>query len=317
MGSWRDRRIWLALPMTVGLLCAQAAGAACVVARQAAVPVEIVAGVPVVNVQVNEVALPFVLDTGAQRSLITEAAVRRAAVRLDEWASTTVRGVSGYERHRNADPASLRLGAITLRRRSVAADQALTVGPLPQAALAGHAVAGLLGTDFLGGFDLDLDLPHRQVTLYRVAGCTGRLLPWPAATNSPGYDTIFGSQPIRDSLIVPVQLDGRTLRAEIDSGATVSLLTASGIERMGLTPAMLADDPAGSMHGVGRFAVVTRRHRFAALRLGAERIADPTIWAAPVHILPIIDLLLGEDWLGHRRVWLSFATSRVFVLQGN
>jgi hypothetical protein len=84
---------------------------------------------------------------------------------------------------------------------------------------------------------------------------------------------------------------------------------------MGLTPDVLARDPEGSVHGVGRFAVVTRRHRFGTLQVGAERIADPAIWAAPVHILPIIDMLLGEDWLGRHRVWLSYATSRVFVLQ--
>jgi hypothetical protein len=47
--------------------------------------------------------------------------------------------------------------------------------------------------------------------------------------------------------------------------------------------------------------------------VGTERIADPTIWAAPAHILPIVDMLLGETWLRDRRVWLSYATSQVFV----
>ena len=320
MTSRRNRRLSLALSLAAFLVPAHARPA-CVVARQAIVPLTMVAGVPVVSLQVNNVTLPFVLDTGSQRSLITEAAVQRADVHLDEWASTTVKGVSGYERHRNADAASLRLGNITLRRRTVAADQVLTVGPLPLAALAGNEIAGLLGTDFLGGFDLDLDLPHRRMALYRVTGCDGQLRPWPAGDGTAGaemsgYDTIVGSQPIRDSLIIPVQLDGRPLGAEIDSGSTISLLTTSGIDRMGLTPDVLVRDPEGSVHGVGRFAVVTRRHRFGVLRVGAEHIANPAIWAAPVHILPIIDILLGEDWLGRHRVWLSYATSRVFVLQG-
>jgi hypothetical protein len=311
MWFWRYRRVWLAWLLTACVALPQAAGAACVVAKQETVPVEIVAGVPVANVRVNDVALPFVLDTGAQRSLITDAAVQRAGVRLDEWASTTVRGVSGYERHRNADPASLQLGGIALRRRTVAADQTLTVGPLPQAALAGHTVAGLLGVDFLAGFDLDFDLPHRQVSLYRVAGCAGRFPPWP-----PGYDVIPAIQPIRDILIIPVELDGRTLRTEIDSGSAISLLIEPGIDRMGLTPDILAQDPAGAMNGVGRFTIGTRRHHFDALRVGAERITDPTIWAAPVHVLRIVDMLLGGEWLRGRRVWISYATSQIFVMQG-
>ena len=308
MRFWHHRSAQLAGTLTVSMALAHAVGATCVVAKQETVPVDIVAGVPVVSVQVNDVALPFVLDTGAQRSLVTDATVQRADLRLDEWASTTVKGISGYERHRNADPASLRLGEITLRRRTVAADSTLTVGPLPQSALAGHEIAGLLGADFLAGFDLDIDLPDHQVTLYRVTGCTGRFLPWQA-----GYDMIVGVQPFRDVLVIPVELDGRPLRTEIDSGSSIGLLTASGIDRMGLTQDVLAADPAGAMHGVGRFTVSTRRHDFTALRVGAERIAKPAIWAAPVHILPIVDMLLGGDWLRHRRVWMSYATSRVFV----
>jgi hypothetical protein len=312
MGYWRDRFAWLVGILIAGMALAQASDAACVVARQEIVPLDIVAGVPVVSVQVNDVALPFVLDTGAQRSLVTDSAVQRADLRLDEWASTTVKGISGYERHRNADPTSLRLGDIALRRRTVAADSTLTVGPIPESALAGHEIAGLLGADFLAGFDLDIDLPDRQVTLYRVTGCTGQFLPWSAR-----YDTIPASQPMRDVLVIPTDLDGHTLRTEIDSGSAIGLLTASGIDRMGLTQEVLAADPAGAMHGVGRFTVSTHRHDFHTLRVGVEHIADPKIWTAPVHILPIVDMLLGGDWLQHRRVWLSYATSRVFVAQAN
>jgi hypothetical protein len=29
--------------------------------------------------------------------------------------------------------------------------------------------------------------------------------------------------------------------------------------------------------------------------------------------VPIVDMLLGTDWLRSRRVWLSFATKQMFV----
>jgi hypothetical protein len=311
MASRRHNDLRLIGMLTACLSLAPAAIAACVVTRQAEAPVDIVSGVPVVSVQVNGTDLPFVLDTGAQRSLATDAAVQRAHVRLDEWTSTTVKGIGGYERHRNADPTSLQLAGITLRRHTVAADQTMTVGPIPQPILAGHGIAGLLGADFLGGFDLDLDLPHRTVSLYRVTGCTGRFLPWQTV-----YDAIAATQPLRDAIIIPVELDGRTLRAQIDSGSAISLLTASGIARMTLTQDILAQDPPGAMNGVGRFTVATRRHNFTMLRVGQERIDNPLIWAAPVHILPIVDMLLGADWLRTRRVWLSYATAQVFVAPG-
>jgi len=314
MRIWAKQAIRLAC-LLAALLAPSGANAACDIARQAQVPVRLVAGVPVVDVQVNDATLPFVLDTGAQRSLVTEATVQRAALRLDDWAETTVKGISGYERHRNADPASLALGGIALRRRTVAADSTLTVGPLPQGTLADHAVAGLLGADFLAGFDLDLDVPQGRLTLYRVTGCATKSLeqslPWPA-----GHESIGASAPIRDVLTFPVALDGITLRTEIDTGSSIGLLTASGIDRMGLSAEVLAHDPGGAASGVGRFAVAMHHHRFATLQIGSERIAAPSVWAARVHVLPIVDLLLGGDWLRGRRVWFSYATSQIFVATG-
>jgi hypothetical protein len=121
---------------------------------------------------------------------------------------------------------------------------------------------------------------------------------------------------MRDVLTFPVELDGVTLRTEIDTGSAIGLLTASGIDRMGLSADLLARDPGGSVSGVGRFAVAMRRHRFGTLQIGAERIAAPTVWAAPVHVLPIVDLLLGGDWLRGRQVWFSYATSQIFVATG-
>jgi hypothetical protein len=56
-----------------------------------------------------------------------------------------------------------------------------------------------------------------------------------------------------------------------------------------------------------------RRHGFAELRVGADIARDPTLWVASVRVVPIVDMLLGADWLGSRRVWLSFATKQMFI----
>jgi urea transporter len=72
------------------------AKAVCVIAHLVDVPVQIVAGVPMVGGQVNGVTLPFVLDTSAQRSLVADAAVQRAALRLDGRAATTNRRLPSW-----------------------------------------------------------------------------------------------------------------------------------------------------------------------------------------------------------------------------
>ncbi len=303
----------LVLPLVaVLLMLCGPAHAACQVSVAAQVPLRLVAGVPVVDVEVNGTALPFVLDTGAERTMVTDSGIARAGIRRDQWASTWVRGISGYERHPNADPASISLGGVALRRHTLAHDDTLAVGPLPQGAMTQDGLVGLLGIDFLGSFDLDLDVPHLRLTLYRVSGCGGRFLPWQGA-----YQAIPAAQPIRDVLTLPVVLDGTPLRAEIDTGSSVILLTAPGIAKMGLTPPLMAQDTAGTVNGVGRFAVPMRRHPFRALRIGDETVVTPPVWVAEAHVLPIVDLLLGAPWLRQNRVWFSFATNQVFVRAGS
>jgi len=298
----------LVLALLVALCVPGVARAACRVDVATQVPLRVAAGVPVVELVVNNVPLPFVFDTGAERTLVTDSGVARAGIRRDTWADTWVRGISGYERHPNADPASLILGGLALRRHTVAKDMTLAVGPLPQGAMRQQGLAGLLGIDFLGGFDIDLDMPHLRATLYRVGGCSGRFLPWAGP-----YQAIATSQPRHDVLILPASLDGVTLRAEIDSGSSVSLLTASGIARLGLSAPSFAADPSGAVNGIGRFTVPMRRHTFATLRIGAETLSRPELWSAEVHVLPIVDLLLGGAWLRQHRVWWSFATNQIFI----
>jgi hypothetical protein len=109
-------------------------------------------------------------------------------------------------------------------------------------------------------------------------------------------------------------IDGRNLRALIDSGASSSLILAPGTVRLGLTPDRLAADPEGNGAAVGPKPVPMHWHRFAELRVGPEVTRDPALWVAPgARVVPIVDMLLGADWLAARRVWLSFATKQVFV----
>ena len=60
-------------------------------------------------------------------------------------------------------------------------------------------------------------------------------------------------------------------------------------------------------------AFVVKSGRVRLLRVGPDATRDLTLWVAPVHIVPIVDMLLGADWLRTRRVWLSFATKQMFV----
>lgn len=298
-----------ALPVLAAfLLSAATAHAACVLAEKATVPLQDNLGTVTLPLEVNGNAATFILDTGAERSLVTEDAVRRLDLARDEWVGTTMRGVGGIESRPNADPRSLTLGGIPLVRRTLNHDTSLTVGVLPRTEIGNLVIDGVVGRDFLSPFDLDIDVPGRRLTLYRVNGCAGRFLPWQG-----GYAGVPVTLPMENALVVPVTLDATPMRALLDTGASASLVAAPGLFRLGLPPATLAGDPTDQVSGIGPRSVTMFRHTFHSLRVGGQTIETPVIWVGPVHLTPIVDMLLGADWLAGRRIWISYSTRQLFV----
>jgi predicted aspartyl protease len=290
------------------LLWPRVAPAACSVRQLAVVPLEIVGTVVLTPVVVNGVAGTFILDTGAAQTVVTPDAVRHFDLALDEWTATTMRGVGGIERRRNADPRSVELGGVALHRRSLARDATLRVVTLPRSMVGGRQVDGLLGRDFLSLFDLDLDFSRRTLALYDVHGCSGQFLPW-----TETYLSVPVENPIESALVVPVALDGVPLRALLDSGASRTLVAAPGMARLGLGVERLQGDPSQIVSGMGPHSVMMWRHRFQELRIGDETFPGPVFLVAAIQLLPISDMLLGADWLMRHRVWISYATNQLFA----
>lgn len=275
---------------------------------KATIPLEVVNNAIIVPVEVNGLAASFILDTGAQRSVVTREAIQRLGLARDQWVGTTMSGVGGIDRRANADPRSFSLGGVPLVRRTLNHDTSLTVAVIPQTRVGDHVIDGLLGRDYLSVFDLDLDMSGRRLRLYQVQGCTARFLPW-----GGGYLSIPVTFPAEQAIMVAVTLDGTPLRALLDSGSGASLLTAAGMARMGLTQAAMAADPAETASGLGPHMVTMHQHRFRSMRVGEETLTAPSLWVAPVRLPLFSDMLLGADWLSPRRVWISYATQQVFV----
>ena len=299
-------RLWLALLCLV--IGAEPAWSGCQVVERTRVPITVVQGSLLITVQINGQPATMVLDTGAQRSVLSRGAVQRLGLRLDEWVATTMRGVGGVERHRNALPDSLSLGGIALERRTLTRDTSLTVASLPLEQLGQHRVDGLLGRDFLSVFDLDLDLQAAHVTLYDVRSCDGNFLPW----RDP-YTAVPTWNPADTALVLLATVDGVALRALLDTGAARSVIAAPGMVRLGLTEEALRADAKQQAAGLGPRTITSHVRRFRRLQVGALVTDQPVLAVAPIRLAPITDMLLGADWLAGRRLWISFATKQVFV----
>ncbi len=293
-----------------GIVAAFLAGdaAACTVTPRARIPLQVIGGTILVEARVNGYAAQMILDTGAQRSLIANTALQRLDLEQDDTAATSTRGIGGIERNRNTVPRSLSLGGIALERRTLNRDTSLTVGTLGRTSVGGQRVDGLLGRDFLAAFDLELDLRAAALTLHSVSGCNNVTPPWPAP-----YTTLPVQFPTDTALQLTAEIDGVKLRALLDTGASTTVLMAPGMARLDIPEALLLQDREVQMNGIGPRSVAGRVHRFRLLRIGDIVVEQPRIVVAPIRVVPIADLLLGADWLVDKRVWISFATGRIFV----
>ena len=86
---------------------------------------------------------------------------------------------------------------------------------------------GLFGADFLSNYDVDLDVPHGHLGLYRAQGCADDLQP---------FDPPCFAVPFRDEnghIALDIKLNGQALTAILDSGASATLIDAADAARAG------------------------------------------------------------------------------------
>ena len=65
--------------------------------------------------------------------------------------------------------------------------------------------------------------------------------------------------------------------------------------------------------GVGKRVVVMRYATLRDMRVAGVAAREVPVVAAPVILTPLLDLLVGMQFLSQHLVWLSYATGQVFV----
>jgi predicted aspartyl protease len=274
---------------------------ACSIEQTAVLAVRFVQGSILVPASINHRPAQLVVDTGASSSLLTPDAVDRLHLPADPHRSTTLHGIGGSVVTRNALVRSFEIGGLDWQADSIA------TGELGRHYQEDPPVDGLLGADFLHHQDVELDIPHGRIVLWRVQHCAGDFLTWQA----PHFVIpLLRYQPNR--MVAHVRIDGQPVTALIDWGARFSTITIATATALGVTPGMLALDRPGSSHGVDQNELPVHAHRFTELSIGAGTFRNIAIQVADLQVTDV-GMLLGADYVRSRRVWLSYATEQMFV----
>ena len=267
----------------------------CPIDPVARVPVHIYSGLPLVDGTIAGKPVRMVLDTGADRTLLSEAAVRRLGLRRDSRATRSA-GIGGSFAAFDAVADSINFGNARVPLSGV------VVGDFALG-LQESQVDGLLGADLWRRLDVDLDLPARTATFYRAESCQRREPPW----QGPAL-VIHGLAGPANRLLLPAALDGHGAVAIFDTGAQVSGVS---FRLAALTGEPVEPVRDVRVRGAGAGVARLKARRFASFRVGPLLFENPVL---PVLPLPqFADALVGEDMLRGCRVWFSFAARQLFL----
>ena len=282
-------------PLILALLlvaCAHEAPGPCRLQPMAELPVSTDRNRLDVTGRINGTDTPLVIDTGAERTVMSAATAVALLLPRSKISATRLAGIAGTVS--NADVfADMALGNAEVRQRFALAD-------IP-------GIGGLVGADVLSGFDVEFDLPTHRVRLWHAANCGAMDLPWSGPRSTIPVHVAGGGQ-----LRLPVTIDGKPVDAMLDSGAAFSLLQTDAARRLGVTQAALSADPAVMVRGVDGGVIGVRMHRFSALDVGGATIPAPLIGVGDSQ-LGTVEMILGLDYLRGRRVWVSYRTGQIFV----
>lgn len=94
---------------------------------------------------------------------------------------------------------------------------------------------GLLGANLLDFADLEIDMAHGKLTLFKVDGCHNQPLAyWATGTNYFMADLDPSNSKIDRRTFIDVTINGKKVRALLDSGAFATLLTRHAAEHVGI-----------------------------------------------------------------------------------
>ena len=309
------RCIFAAAAAAIGLALAGAAAEAgkCKVARIAEWSLRAGYYRPVFDGAINGQKIGILIDTGADMSLVRRSAATRLGLTRYQAPGRSVIGIGGESHAEYVHIDEFRLGQGVRKNWEV-----LVAGE----GSFSDDVAVLLGDDYFQQVDVEFDLAHNAVRLYETKDCEGvSLAYW--ATEPAGEVPIEAGSRIR----LTVAINGKPVRAQLDSGVGYSMLSKADAARLGVTPESPGVVAGGCVRGLGEKQADSWFGQFESFAIGNERIRNPRIRFAdlwrhttytetgsrvPNRFAGHPDLLLGADFLRAHRVLVARSQRKMY-----
>jgi hypothetical protein len=271
-----------------------------------------------IPVTINGVSKILLLDTGGYMSQLSRKTVEEMKIPAYDGA-IQLADVSGNVSRKYVIIDTLTLGTLTAQK------QPMMVSPGDWL-----DADGILSSDLLLRYDVEMDFPGRKIKYFLPDHCKGKVIYWhPDAVAAVPITIVDKSR-----LMVPVKLDGQEFNALIDTGATRTTITTRTAKSVfGLEPGSPGMTPNGNVNGDPKLTSFT--HVFPTLTFQDITVTNPKVGIMPDRIADadhtqqtgnraltngafykIPDLILGMDILRHLRIYMAFGEKTLYVTPG-
>ena len=284
------------------LLASQAWASECQLTDYGTLSVEMIGGLATAMVKINGHDTRFILDTGAFYNTMSHADALALGVRLHSASvGFRIRGVGGSAAAELGVVKAFGILGATLK------DISFIVGGTDEG-------DGLLGANMLDAVDLDLDLAHGKVTLLQPEHCKKSALAYWATGRNYRVATI---EPIINRndrrTFVRVIINGKPMRALIDSGASATVLSRAAAERIGIN----LDAPGvktGHVNiGIGSKVVKTWIVGIDSFSVGTETIRHSQMEVIDSNMGDSqTDMLLGVDFILAHHILIASSQGKIY-----
>ena len=272
----------------------------------------------IVEGEINGQKVGVLLDTGAASSVMLRGAASRLGLTRYEAPGYRVFGLGGETHAEYVTLEEFKLGQAARRNWRV-----LAVGERDQ----WRGFDFLLGYDFFEQVDVEFDLPNSAVRLFQAKDCGDVALAyWARGTLDEVKLEFNGEKP---AILVPVKLNGKPLVAELDTGASRSLVSKLAAAQLGVTPDTPGTRAAGTIGGLGGREPEKWIGKFGSFAIGGELIRNPDISFTDLEVnttaetgsrlatrREIADMLLGLDFLRAHRVYVAHSQRKLYFTYG-
>ncbi len=258
---------------------------------------------PLVRAKINGSEAQFIADSGAFYSLITPSAAAQFKLRLEPapyWFSLT--GVGGEARAWLTTVKTFTLFGVPI--------------PDVQFLVGGNELegaAGLLGQNVFRIADVEYDLAHGAIRLWRTHECREANLAYWAKDAALPVSVVDIESATRESPHTRsvAFLNGAKIRVIFDTGAWASVLTLAAAARAGVKPGGNGVVPAGLSHGVGQRMAQTWIAPFASFKIGDEEVRNTHLRIGDTGMRDT-DMLIGADFFLSHRIYVASSQRKLY-----